>query len=53
MARTRNLKLPPAPTRTCPHCGKIHTAAEILRLDGDRLKCAMCGEAFTAIVDNK
>jgi hypothetical protein len=27
------------PTRTCPHCGFEHHAADIVRIDDERLRC--------------
>ena len=38
--------LPPVPTWTCPHCGHVHTPATLMRVDGEHLKCAACGEKF-------
>ena len=31
---------------TCPHCGFIHTAADLLRLDSNRFQCKGCGKPF-------
>ena len=30
----------------CPHCGFEHTAADLMRLDFNNLRCKTCGEAF-------
>jgi len=30
----------------CPHCGFEHTAAELMRIDGDHLRCKNCGQPF-------
>jgi hypothetical protein len=35
------------PTWTCPHCGFVHHAADIVRIDDERLLCKQCGQAFT------
>ena len=35
------------PTWTCYHCGFVHHAAGIVRIDDAQLMCKQCGEAFT------
>jgi hypothetical protein len=30
----------------CPHCGHQNTAAEIIRLDNERIQCGNCKQAF-------
>jgi len=37
----------PKQTWTCPHCGFVHHAADIVRLDDARLRCKQCGKAIT------
>src|SRR5664280_1475507 len=45
MARKSRHEIP-APTWTCPHCGFVHTAADLMRLDGNRFQCKSCGKSF-------
>jgi hypothetical protein len=30
---------PPRPTWTCPHCGFVHHAADMVRIDDVQLRC--------------
>lgn len=48
--RTRKT-LPPDATWTCPHCARVHTAADLLRLDSERIRCKGCSEPFSSIPD--
>jgi hypothetical protein len=34
---------------TCPHCGFVHRAADLLRLDSDNLQCRQCKQGFQAV----
>lgn len=34
------------PTWPCPYCGYVHYAADLVRLDNERLECCQCGQAF-------
>jgi ribosomal protein L37AE/L43A len=36
-------------TWTCPHCGREHKPADLLRFDNDTLRCYACGKAFPDI----
>jgi hypothetical protein len=45
--RTDPTKLP-KPIWKCPHCGNEHSAAQLVRLDGDYLRCTACGKDFKA-----
>ena len=36
----------PAPTGKCPHCGLVHTAADLMRLDSNWFQCKSCGKSF-------
>ena len=31
---------------TCPHCGFVHTAADLMRLDSNRFPSKGCGRPF-------
>src|SRR5690242_17682195 len=44
---------PAKPTWTCPHCGHVHTAAMLLRLDSETLQCQFCKHFFSSIPDPK
>jgi transcription elongation factor Elf1 len=44
MARKNRYNIP-RPTWNCPHCGFVHSAADIVRLDDERLRCKQCGKA--------
>jgi rubredoxin len=46
MNRKINYPLP-RPTWVCPHCGLVHQAADIVRIDDTQLRCKQCGQAFT------
>jgi hypothetical protein len=46
MARKNRYNIP-RPTWTCPHCGFVHHAADILRIDNHQLRCKQCQKAFT------
>ena len=37
----------PRPTWTCPHCGFVHSAADIVRINNYQLRCKQCQKAFT------
>ena len=43
MARKSHYDIP-KPTWTCPHCGFVHTAADLMRLDSDQFCCKSCGK---------
>jgi rubrerythrin len=45
---TKNRYNIPRPTWTCPHCGFVHYAADIVRLDDEGPECKRCGLAFVA-----
>jgi len=30
----------------CPHCGFEHSAADLVRIDGEHFRCKACGEPF-------
>ena len=45
MARKSRYDIP-KPTWTCPHCGRIHTAADLMRLDANRFQCKACDKPF-------
>jgi len=30
----------------CPHCGFEHTAADLVRIDGDTFRCKQCSQPF-------
>lgn len=46
---SRKISYPlPKPSWTCPHCQYVHGAAEVVRIDSERLRCKQCGEAFLA-----
>ena len=36
-----------------PHCGFVHTPADLLRLDSDRLQCKGCGKPFPSMPANE
>ena len=50
-ARQRRYDVP-VPTWKCPHCGFVHHAADLLRLNFDELQCRSCGRAFLAVPDD-
>ena len=35
------------PTWPCPYCVYVHYAADLVPIDGERLQCYHCGQAFT------
>lgn len=43
--------VPRTPTWTCPKCKRVHTPADLLRLDSERIQCKRCGEPFSGIAD--
>jgi hypothetical protein len=45
MPRSRNYNISPSIWK-CPHCGHENTAAEIIRLDSERIQCAKCKQGF-------
>jgi hypothetical protein len=45
MARKNRYNIQP-PTWTCPHCGFVHHAADIVRINDTQLHCKQCGKAF-------
>ena len=45
MARKSRYDIP-KPTWTCPHCGFVHSAADLMRLDSERFQCKRCGKPF-------
>jgi hypothetical protein len=49
MARQRRYNIPVAEW-LCPHCGFVHRAADLLRLNNDDLQCHSCGQAFPAVL---
>ena len=47
MARKSRYDIP-TPTWNCPHCGLVHTAADLMRLDSNTFQCKSCGRSFRA-----
>ena len=48
----RNSK-PPQTERLCSNAQGAHRAADLLRLDDERLECKQCGQAFVAASANQ
>ena len=45
MARKSRYNIPES-TWTCPHCGFVHTATDLMRLDSNTFQCKSCGRRF-------
>jgi predicted RNA-binding Zn-ribbon protein involved in translation (DUF1610 family) len=43
----RKIRYEMIPTWPCPYCGFVHYATDVVRIDGERLQCCQCGQAFT------
>jgi hypothetical protein len=43
----------PKPIWMCPHCGRAHTPADLVRLDSDHFLCKGCGKPFLSNPANK
>jgi hypothetical protein len=39
----------PIPTWQCLYCGYVHYAADLVRIDNERLECCQCDQAFTPV----
>jgi hypothetical protein len=45
--------MPKIPNWKCPHCGFVHTAADLRRADAENLLCKQCKGLFKDAPENR